>query len=181
MGEKFTIQISANLVNQLAGDGDRLKKKTKKPKSRAPREPKPSTPKVSQKQTSDDSEIFRGAAAAGWPIQPPLYLPIPSSPQSANEELDAIRSVLQDSEKALERLQKQEETMLQEVTQRAKDLHDKEFKLPEQKPLSCVEEKDLCLKCYKENLKDPLKCSNLVNDFANCVRRVRQQVGKADI
>ncbi|GAA0183224.1 hypothetical protein LIER_30680 [Lithospermum erythrorhizon] len=179
MGDKFTIHISANLVNQLANDGDKLKKKTKKPKSTLPREQKPSTPKVTPKQTSEDSETFRGPAVAGWPIQPPLYLPVPPSIQSSNEDLDAIRSVLQDSEKALERLQKQEETMLQEVTQRAKDLHDKEFKLPEQKPISCVEEKDDCLKCYKENLDNPLKCSSLVNDFANCVRRARQQVGKA--
>ncbi|GAA0157594.1 hypothetical protein LIER_14831 [Lithospermum erythrorhizon] len=180
MGDKFTIQISANLVNQLAEDGDRLKKKKKKTKSSLLREPKPSPPKVTQKQTSEDPEIHRTPTAAGWPGQPPLFFPVPPSPPSANEELDAIRAVLQDSEKALERLQKQEDTMLQEVTQKAKDLHDKEFKLPEQKPIPCVEEKDVCLNCYKENLNDPLKCSSLVNEFANCVRRMRQQVGMAN-
>ncbi|GFP95928.1 hypothetical protein PHJA_001737000, partial [Phtheirospermum japonicum] len=54
---------------------------------------------------------------------PPLYLPTPPPQKPANAELDAILSILETSEKVVERLQKQEENMLNEVTQRAKDLH----------------------------------------------------------
>ena len=96
--------------------------------------------------------------------------------QSANSELEAIRSVLQESEKVVERLLKQEENMLKEVTQKAKDLRDKEYKLPNPKPMPCKAEKDASLACYKEHVKDPLTCASLVTGFADCVRRFRQQV-----
>ncbi|KAL7165192.1 hypothetical protein ACSBR2_040966 [Camellia fascicularis] len=86
-------------------------------------------------------------------------------------ELDAIRSAIQESEKVLEKLQKQEEVMVWEVTQRAKDLHDKEFKLPTQKPLPCLMEKNACFECYKENDKNPLKCADAVKNYKDCIRR----------
>ncbi|CBI18833.3 unnamed protein product, partial [Vitis vinifera] len=135
MGEPFTIQISSKLINQLADGGEKLKKKTKKPRQKLP----------------------------GGRLQ-------------SQTKLDAIRSVLQDSERVLERLKTQEEHMVQEVTQRAKDLHDKEFKLPYQKPIPCLAERDACLECYKENVNDALKCANVVRSFADCARRARQQV-----
>lgn len=181
MGESsFSIQISSNLVNQLAEESGKQKKKTKRPKPKIPRETKtPQQTQSTQKLVSDDSEIFKGPPAAGWPLQPPLYLPVPPS-QPANAELDAIRSVLKESENVVERLQKQEENMLQEVTERARDLHAKEFKLPQQKPMPCLEKYEACLKCYKENMKDSLRCGSLVNDFADCVRKVRQLVNSED-
>ncbi|CAI9759425.1 unnamed protein product [Fraxinus pennsylvanica] len=177
MGESFTIQISSNLVRQLADDPEKLKKKTKKPKPKISLEPWQSE-KVHPKQISD---FFNqeGPGDSGWPLQPPLYLPVPPA-QSANSELDAIRSVLQESEKVVERLNKQQENVLLEVTQRAKELHDKEFRLPQQKPMPCLEEKDACLKCYEEHKKDPLKCARFVKDFADCARRVRQLVSTVD-
>ncbi|OVA19532.1 hypothetical protein BVC80_9051g26 [Macleaya cordata] len=171
MGESFTLQISSSLVSQLAGNEDKSKKKTKKPKPKIPRE-------KLKKQTSDSFETHKGTttASAGWPLQPPLFLPIQPAPtQVANEELDAIRSVLKESERVVERLQKQEENMVQEVTQKAKELHDKEFKLPYQKPIPCLKEQESCLECYKENAKDPLKCAQVVSRFAECARIVRQQ------
>ncbi|KAL2525151.1 copper ion binding [Abeliophyllum distichum] len=177
MGESFTIQISSNLVRQLADDPEKLKK-ARKPKPKISREPRQSE-KVHPKQISGDSNTQKGPPASGWPLQPPLYLPIPP-PQSANAELDAIRSVLHESEKVVERLNKQQENMLQEVSQRAKELHDQEFKLPRQKPMPCLDEKDACLKCYKEHVKDPLKCARFVQDFADCARRVRQLVDAED-
>ncbi|KAL3818183.1 hypothetical protein ACJIZ3_004088 [Penstemon smallii] len=171
MSESFTIQISSNLVKHLIDDGEKLEKKTKKSKPKTPKSPqRPRT--VPSKQLSDDSETLQGAK---WPLQPPLYLPI--QPPQQNVELDTIRSVLKESEKVVERLQKQEENMLKEVTQRAKELHEKEFKLPNSRPMPCLDEKDACLKCYKENLDDPLKCASLVDGFADCARRVRQQLG----
>ncbi|XP_059639999.1 uncharacterized protein LOC132282364 [Cornus florida] len=179
MGESFTIQISSNLVKQLLDDGEKSKKKTRKPKTKVPRDPQPSQTKVHQKQFSDDSDRKR-TEASGWPLQPPLFLPVSPPPQLANSELDAIRSVAQGCEKTVERLHKQEENMLQELTQRAKELRDKEFKLPSQKPIACVAEKDACLDCYKEHVKDPLKCAHFVEKYADCARRVRQQADSAD-
>ncbi|XP_062074089.1 uncharacterized protein LOC133778235 [Humulus lupulus] len=180
MGE-FSIQISRNLVNSLAGnDEDKSKKKTKRTRAKSPRVPQqqPQT-KANQKQVSDNFETHKGSTSTGWPLQPPMFLPVPPTAYSSSAELDAIRSVLQESERVVERLQKQEDNMVQEVTQRAKDLRDKEFKLPYQKPLPCVAENEACLSCYKEHLKDPLKCAHLVRNFADCARKVRQQVSSA--
>lgn len=183
MGDSsFAIRLSTNFVNQLANESAKPKKKAKKPKTKLPHEPKSpqqSNSKIHQKQVSDDADILTGSPVAGWPLQSPLFMPAPPSP-AANAELDAIRSVLQESEKVVERLQKEEDNMLQEVTQRAKDLHDKEFKLPNQKPMPCLEKYDACLKCYRENLKDPLKCDTSVRDFADCARRARQLVSSVD-
>ncbi|KAJ4966977.1 hypothetical protein NE237_018826 [Protea cynaroides] len=179
MDDSFTIQISSNLVSRLVADGDKVKKKTKKPKQKTPRGHDQSQRKEHQKQTPGVSETQRGAGAAGWPRQPPLFLPVGPPPKVANAELDAIQSTLKESERVVERLQKQEENMVQEVTQRAKELHDKEFKLPYQKPMPCLAEKDACLECYKENAKDPLKCANVVKAFVECARIERQQVSSA--
>lgn len=178
MAEAFTIQISSNLVKQLADEGEKLKKRSKKPKAKTPLKDT-SQANAQQKPVSEDPDMIKGHAPTGWPLQPPLFMPVPPQ-QPAIAELDAIRSVLQDSEKVMERLQKQEENMLQEVTQRAKDLHEKEFKLPEHKPIPCLEERDACTKCYKENEQNPLKCANAVQNFADCARRVKQLLSAAD-
>nr|POE93101.1 hypothetical protein CFP56_76201 [Quercus suber] len=154
MGE-FSIQISSDLLNRLSDDTEKLKKKTKK------------------------SKKAKGAATTGWPLQTPLFVPVNPPAQSAYTELDAIRSVLQDGERVLDRLQKQEENMVQEVTQRAKDLREKEFKLPYQKPMPCLAENNAWLECYKEHAKDILKCSPLVKTFEDCIRRARQNVSSA--
>ncbi|XP_010264184.1 PREDICTED: MICOS complex subunit mic25a-like isoform X2 [Nelumbo nucifera] len=175
MGESFTIQISSNLVSRLSEDGGKSKKKTKKPKPKT-HAPQQSQNRAHEKQISDGFDKHKGTATPGWPLQPPIFLPVTPPPTVANAELDAIRSILQESQSVLERLQKQEENMVQEVTQRAKELRDKEFKLPYQKPMPCLAEKDACLECYKENTKDPLKCADVVKTFADCARRVRQQV-----
>ena len=177
MGE-FSIQISGDLLNRLSDDTEKLKKKTKKSKTKVPQEPRQCSAKVNQKQISDESETFKGAATTGWPLQP-LFVPVNTTAESAYTELDAIRSVLQDGERVLDRLQKQEENMVQEVTQRAKDLRDKEFKLPYQKPMPCLAENNAWLECYKEHAKDILKCSPLVKSFEDCIRRARQNVSSA--
>ncbi|KAJ7944793.1 Copper ion binding protein [Quillaja saponaria] len=176
MGD-FTIQISSKLVSRLVEDAEKSKKKTKRTKAKGPLESPWPQNKASLAQISDDSGTPKGTAAPGWPImQPPLFLPVTPLVQSANAELEAIRSVLEESEKVVESLHKQEEKMLHEVTQSAKDLRDKEFKLPYQKPMPCISEIDACLACYKDNGKDPLKCAHLVNKFADCARRFRQNV-----
>ncbi|EYU30441.1 hypothetical protein ABFS82_01G088100 [Erythranthe guttata] len=182
MGESFTIQISSNLVKHLADDSEKVTRKTRKPKQKIPREPKQQQPQKEhpKQQLSDESNTYKAPSSTGWPIQPPpLYLPVPPQ-KSANVELDSILSVLNESEKVVEKLQKQEENMLQEVTQRAKELHDKEFKLPHRKLMPCLDEKDACLKCYKEHIKDPLKCALFVENYADCARRFRQQVNASE-
>ncbi|KAM7531165.1 hypothetical protein LguiB_034575 [Lonicera macranthoides] len=173
MGDSFTIQISSNLVKQLADEGEQFKKKARKPKTKVPRQPQ-TKPQPKKQSPKDESEPFERPGGTGWPLQPPLFLPVPPPQYSASAELEAIRSVLQESEKVMEKLQKREKEMVQEVTERAKDLHEKEFKIPERKPMPCLGEKDACTECYKEHLKDPLKCAHLVNSFADCVRRARQ-------
>ncbi|XP_008227642.1 PREDICTED: uncharacterized protein LOC103327135 [Prunus mume] len=175
MGD-FSIQISSNLVDKLVHDAEKSKRKPRRTKIKVPREPQQPQTKTNQKQVSDDSETLKGTGAKGWPLQPPIFVPVTPPSQSTYAELDAIRSVLQESSKVLERLQKQEENMVQEVTQRAKELRDKEFKLPFQKPMPCLTEKDACLACYKEHANNPLKCAGFVKSFEDCARRIRQQV-----
>ncbi|KAK3224828.1 hypothetical protein Dsin_004690 [Dipteronia sinensis] len=121
MGD-FTTQISADLVNRLGEDGEKLKMKTKKTKTKISREPQQPQTKINQKRVLDDPKTQKGAAPPGWPLQPPVFLPV--SPSAESLELDAIRSVLQESEKALEKLNKQEKNMVHEVTERAKTLRD---------------------------------------------------------
>ncbi|VVA39478.1 PREDICTED: 2_6554_02 partial [Prunus dulcis] len=179
MGD-FSIQISSNLVDKLVHDAEKSKRKPRRTKIKVPREPQQPQMKTNQKQVSDDSETAKGTGAKGWPLQPPIFVPVTPPSQSTYAELDAIRSVLQESRRVLERLQKQEENMVQEVTQRAKELRDKEFKLPFQKPMPCLTEKDACLACYKEHADNPLKCAGFVKSFEDCARRIRQQVGSAE-
>ncbi|KAK3198430.1 hypothetical protein Dsin_021845 [Dipteronia sinensis] len=64
--------------------------------------------------------------------------------------------------------------MVQEVTERAKTLRDQEFKLPYQKPLPCLAEKEASEVCYKESIVDPLKCHHLLKNYADCSRKARQ-------
>ncbi|BAT75925.1 hypothetical protein VIGAN_01386200 [Vigna angularis var. angularis] len=161
MGE-FTIQISNDLVNQLVDDGV-PKKKTRKSRRKVARD--------TEKSQSNETRKPDSAVIPGWPVQPPLHLPGTFPAQPPKSELESIKGMLQESEKVLERLQKQEETMLQEVTQKAKDLHDKEYKIPNPKPEPCTAERFATLSCYKEHIKDPLKCATLVTSFADCLRR----------
>lgn len=162
MGE-FSIQISNDLVDKLVDDVV-PKKKTRKTRRKVTRE--------TEKPQSNVAGNPESAAAPVWPVQPPLFIPATYPVQPAHSELEGIRSVLQESEKVLERLQKQEENMLQEVTQKAKDLHDKEYKLPQPKPEPCMAERLASLACYKEHIKDPLKCAGFVTNFADCVRKL---------
>ncbi|KAJ8759852.1 hypothetical protein K2173_009953 [Erythroxylum novogranatense] len=179
MGD-FTIQMSGNLINQLVNRGEKVKKRAKKSKPKVPQEPSQPQTKVNDRQFHDGSETQRGTAS-GWPVQPSLYTPVVNPPvQPAHAELDAIRSVLQESEKVLEKLQKQEDNMVQEVTEKAKDLHEKEFKLPYQKPMPCLADYDACRACYKHHTNDILKCAPFTRSYYECVQRARQQMSSAD-
>ncbi|KAK4358905.1 hypothetical protein RND71_021134 [Anisodus tanguticus] len=85
MSELFTIQIHINLVKQLADEGEKLKKKTRKPKTKIQIENK-----TAQKPISSDPDVVEGPAAAGWPAQPPLFMTVPPPTHPAIAELDAI-------------------------------------------------------------------------------------------
>ncbi|XP_057527780.1 uncharacterized protein LOC130806639 [Amaranthus tricolor] len=165
-----TIQISKNLVFQLVDDDVKSKKKPKKSKAKVPREPSQAQKKAPQKQLADESAAQKGTPSAGWPLQPPFFLSVPST---SNPELEAIRSVLKESETVLEKMKKYEENMLKEVTQRSKELHEKEFKLPQQKTIVCQSERDSCAACYKEHKQDSLKCASLVQSYRDCVRKAK--------
>lgn len=172
MGD-YTIQISTKLIDQLARDDEKVKRKFRKPK------PKKVTPL--QEETQDNGRELpsepKGSPAPGWPLPPPMYLPVtpaPPPPPPAIQEVEAIRAVLAESENVLEKLQKEEAGVRQELSKRAKELHDKEFKLPYQNPVPCTDERASCLECYKSNVEDPLKCAEAVKRFKACVRMARQ-------
>lgn len=179
MGEAFTVEFSANLIKQLANEEEKSKKKTKRTKSRIARERQQPQANTNRKQISSESETTNVSPPLAWQTQSPLFFPVSPPPPSAIAELEAIRSTVRESEKVLEKLQKEEEFKVQQVTQRAKDLHENEFKLPEHKAQSCLTEKGACFDCYKENVKDPLRCADLVKNYADCVRSGKQQLSSA--
>lgn len=176
MGD-FTINISAELIKQLVEDGQKSERRPKKTKAK-PQQPKQPQSKVKPKQAFDDPnpQIGPVVPGSGWPLPAPLFMP-PVSQSAQAAELDAIRSVLHESERVLENLNKKEESMVQEVTERAKTLRDQEFKLPYQKPLPCLAEKEAIEACYKESIKTPLKCQSLLRNYTDCSRKARQLLG----
>ncbi|KAG8066886.1 hypothetical protein GUJ93_ZPchr0005g15540 [Zizania palustris] len=173
MGEGgYTIQISTKLIEQLARDDHKVKKKTRKPK-----------PSKFVKQHEEPLETCRelpseakSTTAPEWPLlPPPMYLSVATAhPPPAVAELEAIRAVLQESEKVQEKLDRQHAGMRDELLKKSKDLRDKEFKLPYQNPTPCTGERENCLKCYVNNAQDPLKCAEAVKRFEACVRLARQ-------
>ncbi|CAL4902520.1 unnamed protein product [Urochloa decumbens] len=181
MGD-YTIQISTKLIDQLARDDEKVKRKVRKPKPKK----KATAQRHEEPQDSAPKEFPSSPApAAGWPLQPPpMYLPVtlaPPPPPAAMPEVEAIRSILKESEAVLEKLDKQEAGARQELHKRAKELHDKEFKLPYQSPMPCTEERAGCLECYKSNVKDPLKCAEAVRRFQACARMaVKSAATKSD-
>ncbi|CAL9172466.1 unnamed protein product [Musa hybrid cultivar] len=171
MVDAYTIQISSNLINQLAGGENKVKKKTKKPKARVSEEPH-----QPQSNVKPAPGTQKSSPSGAWPpLQPPVFFAAPPPPPVVISELEAIRSVLEESEIRVEKLEKQGDKMIQDLTQRAKELRDKEFKLPYQNPTPCTAEREACLNCYKEHETDPLKCARAVKIFARCARQARLQ------
>ncbi|XP_062230456.1 uncharacterized protein LOC133928240 [Phragmites australis] len=183
MGD-YTIQISTKLIDQLARDDEKVKRKARKPK------PKKKTTVVHHEETREEipSEPKTSSPAPGWPLQPPpMFLPVTPAPlppppaAAAVPEVEAIRALLKESEMVLEKLEKQEAGAREELSKRAKELHDKEFKLPYQSPMPCAQERAGCLECYKSNAKDPLKCAEAVKRFEACALQAMKSASvKAD-
>ncbi|XP_010422202.1 PREDICTED: uncharacterized protein LOC104707527 [Camelina sativa] len=172
MGD-FSIQISSKLINQLAEGNDQPKRKAKKTK------PKVSPQrKVEQEAKTHHHDAEKPNPVGELPMQPPFFFPIPqqAAAAAASAELELIKSVSKESEKVLEKLEKVEKNLVHEVTERSKELREKEFKIPEPKPMPCSEDHEAWMKCYKENIDNPLKCSGLVRSYQECARRCRQQV-----
>ncbi|CAH2071440.1 unnamed protein product, partial [Thlaspi arvense] len=174
MGD-FSIKISSGLINQLAkGNDDQPKRKAKRTK-----------PKVSPQRKSDQTKTSHHdaekpkPAAAELPIQPPFFFPIPQQ-AAASAELESIKSVLKESEMVLEKLERQEKNIAHEVTEKAKELREKEFKIPEPKPMPCSSDSEAWMKCYKENIDNPLRCSGLVMRYQDCARRFKHQVSSEE-
>ncbi|OEL28577.1 hypothetical protein BAE44_0010404 [Dichanthelium oligosanthes] len=186
MGD-YTIQISTKLIDQLARDDEKVNRKARKPRPKKKttvqrhEEPQDSTPKEFPSEPKKSSP----APGPGWPLQPPpMFLPVtpaPPPPPATMLEVEAIRSILKESEAVLEKLDKQEAGARQELSKRAKELHDKEFKLPYQNPMPCTQERAGCLECYKSNAKDPLKCAEAVRRFEACaLMAMKSATAKAD-
>ncbi|KAL0712886.1 hypothetical protein Bca4012_019864 [Brassica carinata] len=170
MGD-YTIQITPKLINQLAQGNEKPKRKAKRTK-----------PKVSPPQNNADQARTHHVAEKPKPMaelptqqQQPFFFPIQQQ-TAASTELESIKSVLKESEKVLEKVERQEKNIAHEVTERAKDLREKEFKIPEPKPMPCSSDHEAWKQCYKENAENPLSCSGLVMRFQDCARRFRQQV-----
>ncbi|WVZ95664.1 hypothetical protein U9M48_041398 [Paspalum notatum var. saurae] len=189
MGD-YTIQISTKLIDQLARDDEKVQRKARKPK---PKKKAPVQQRLEDPQEGAPKERFPSdpktgspAPAPGLPLQsPPMYLPVtpalPLPPAAAMPEVEAIRSILKESEAVLDKLDKQEAGARQELSRRAKELHDKEFKLPYQNPMPCTQERAVCLECYKSNAKDPLKCAEAVKRFEACaLMAMKSGTAKAD-
>lgn len=175
MGD-FSIQISSKLIKQLAEESDQPKRKAKRTK-----------PKVSQRSKADQAKTHaeKPTPKAETPVQPqpqpPFFFPIPPQQAAAaaaaeSVELESIKSVLKESEKVLEKLERQEKNIAHEVAERAKHLRENEFKIPEPKPMPCSSDHDALMKCFRENIDDKLKCSGLVRIFENCARRFEKPV-----
>ncbi|KAJ4846539.1 hypothetical protein Tsubulata_013541, partial [Turnera subulata] len=167
---EFAIHISTDLVNRLTDDGEKARKKpARRTKPRITRDPAQPRAKANEKQLHYEPDARKGTntSAAGWSVQQPLFAPVapPVPVPSKDAKLAEIQSVIQQSEKVLEKLQKKEDTMVQEVTARAKELRDKEFKLPYQKPMPCLSDYEGLRECYKEHAKDILKCGPLTKSY----------------
>ncbi|KAM3254041.1 hypothetical protein ACQJBY_047892 [Aegilops geniculata] len=174
MGD-YTIRISTSLIDQLSRDDEKLKRRTRKPKLKKVVEQQ-DEPRDNGRELPSEPKSSP-APAPGWALPPPMYLPVtpaPPPPLPAIQEVEAIDSVVAESEKVLEKLQKQEATMREELTKRAKELHDKEFKLPYQNPSPCTDERAGCADCYRSNTQDPLKCAEAVKRFEACVSMARR-------
>ncbi|VAH00323.1 unnamed protein product [Triticum turgidum subsp. durum] len=130
-----------------------------------------STSLIEQLARDDEKQVKRRTRKP----KPRKVVEQPEEPQdNGREEVEAIRTVVAESEKVLEKLQKKEATMREELTKKAKELHDKEFKLPYQNPAPCTDERAGCAECYRSNVQDPLKCAEAVKRFEACVRMARR-------
>ncbi|KAF6981661.1 hypothetical protein CFC21_000123 [Triticum aestivum] len=130
-----------------------------------------STSLIEQLARDDEKQVKRRTRKP----RPKKVVEQPEEPQdNGREVVEAIRAVVAESEKVLEKLQKKEAAMREELTKRAKELHDKEFKLPYQNPSPCTDERAGCAECYRSNVQDPLKCAEAVKRFEACVRMARR-------
>uniref|UniRef100_A0ACD6AQ87 Uncharacterized protein n=1 Tax=Avena sativa TaxID=4498 RepID=A0ACD6AQ87_AVESA len=177
MGE-YTIQISTKLIDQLARDDEKVKRKVRKPKPKKVVEQQPEEPQDNGRELPTEPKSSP-IPAPGWSLPPHMYLPVtpapPPPPSPAIQEAEAIRAVVAESANVLEKLGKAESERQLELARRSKELHDREFKLPYQNPVPCADEKAGCLDCYVSNAaQDPLKCAEAVRRFEACVRMARQ-------
>uniref|UniRef100_R7WCM0 Uncharacterized protein n=1 Tax=Aegilops tauschii TaxID=37682 RepID=R7WCM0_AEGTA len=110
MGD-YTIRVSTSLIEQLARDDEKqVKRRTRKPKPRKvveqPEEPQDNGRELPTEPKSSPAPVL--------PFPPPMYLPVtpaPPPPPPAIQEVEAIRAVVVESGKVLEKLQKKEATM----------------------------------------------------------------------
>lgn len=166
MSEPFKVHISSDLIRRLVGEGDQKSIKKPKPKVVRPEHPSNQGPRIEPKPYEK---------TRGWQPGLPSVLPLEVLSPVSDKELDPIRNVLCESEGVMDKLQKEEAKVLEEVKRNAKELREKEYKMPEPLTMPCLSAKDACVQCYKDHPEDPLQCAEAVKAFSDCARRVQQQ------
>ncbi|CAL5227716.1 g10726 [Coccomyxa viridis] len=82
-----------------------------------------------------------------------------------------LEQALQQSRRVGDLLLKNEEQETAEISRLAADLLDREYRAPLKEP-PCLKEREACIQCYKENVKDALKCQDAVRAYSQCSQRV---------
>ncbi|KAJ8747808.1 hypothetical protein K2173_006988 [Erythroxylum novogranatense] len=107
----------------------------------------------------------------------------PSKPRNQGNEtqiLDAIQSVIQESEKVPEKLQKQEDNML--IIMLVEPATRITATISSNAPLSLgVTDYHACRTCYKDYIDDILKCTLFTRSYYDCIQRAKQQTSSADM
>lgn len=166
MSEPFNVQISSDLIRRLLGEEDQKPTRKPKPKVVRPEHPSNQGRRIEPKPSEE---------TGGWQSGLPSLLPLGVLAPVADKELDSIRKVINESEGVIDKLHKKEARALEEVNRNAKELREKEYKMPEQRTIPCLSAKDACVQCYKDHPEDPLQCAEAVKAFSDCARRVQQQ------
>jgi len=99
-----------------------------------------------------------------------LNQPAPVQEEQRDPALQALEEKLVQSKKVGDFLLGHEEEEMQKVTVLAKEFG-QTYARPPPKESRCRTEHDDCLRCYKENPQNPLKCASVVNAFTACAQR----------
>jgi hypothetical protein len=72
-------------------------------------------------------------------------------PSMADKEMDPIRKFLDESERVMDKLKEEETRVLVELKNNAKELCEKEYKMPEQRTMPYLSVKYSYVQCYKDH------------------------------
>ncbi|GJP37438.1 hypothetical protein CLOM_g21842 [Closterium sp. NIES-68] len=93
--------------------------------------------------------------------------------QRRKEELADIEKTLEQVKSLRDDIARQRQEEAVRATQMAQALQAQQFR-PPSRVVPCQAEREECLRCYTQNLKNPLSCSSVVNKFVECSRQAQQ-------